>query len=163
MTLCHHSTGILSFLQEILGSNLAGVPITRPSKDASAVTHILARARIDLKSLKMGAYGAFIAAPMSHYLVGILQRFFAGKTSATARAAQILANNIFIAPIQTIGEPRDEYLSRILIFHSVFLTSMAIINGAKSLEEIKRTVKGGFFSVIRVSTRMVLQYVAPSD
>jgi hypothetical protein len=29
---------------------------------------------------------------------------------------------------------------------------MAIINGAKSLEEIKRTVKGGFFSVIRVST-----------
>jgi hypothetical protein len=27
---------------------------------------------------------------------------------------------------------------------------MAIINGAKSLEEIKRTVKGGFFSVIRV-------------
>jgi hypothetical protein len=63
----------------------------------------LAATRIDLKSLKMGAYGAFIAAPMSHYLVGTLQKFFAGKTSPTARAAQILASNIFIAPIQTIG------------------------------------------------------------
>lgn len=27
---------------------------------------------------------------------------------------------------------------------------MAVINGAKSLEDVKRTVKGGFFSVIRV-------------
>jgi len=72
---------------------------------------------------------------MSHYLIGALQKVFAGKTSAKARVAQILANNIFIAPIQTI----------------VFLASMAIINGAKSLEEIKRTVKGGFFSVIRIT------------
>jgi hypothetical protein len=28
---------------------------------------------------------------------------------------------------------------------------MAVINGAKSLDEVVRTVKGGFFSVIRVS------------
>jgi hypothetical protein len=28
---------------------------------------------------------------------------------------------------------------------------MAVINGAKSLDEVIRTVKGGFFSVIRVS------------
>jgi len=33
----------------------------------------------------------------------------------------------------------------------VFLASMAVINGAKSLEEIKRTVKGGFSSVIRIT------------
>jgi hypothetical protein len=83
----------------------------------------------------MGAYGAFIAAPISHYLVGTLQKMFAGKTSASARVAQILASNIFVAPIQTI----------------VFLASMAVINGAKSLEEIKRTVKGGFSSVIRIT------------
>jgi len=147
------TSGTLSFLQEILGSSLAGVPIARPSKDASAVGHILAATRIDSKSLKMGAYGAFIAAPMSHYLVGILQKFFAGKTSATARVAQILANNIFIAPIQTI----------------VFLASMAVINGAKSFEEIKRAVKGGFFSVIRITwvasplTMVIAQKFIPAE
>ena len=96
--------GTLTFLQEILGSHLAGVPVARPSKHASAITHLLAAAYIDLKALKMGVYGAFVAAPMSHYLVGTLQKFFAGKTSAAARAAQILANNILIAPIQTIGD-----------------------------------------------------------
>jgi len=129
------TSGTLSFLQEILGSNLAGVSVARPSKDASAIAHILATARIDSKAVKMGAYGAFIAAPMSHYLVGTLQKMFAGKTSAAAKVAQILASNIFVAPIQTI----------------VFLASMAVINGAKSLEEIKRTVKGGFMSVVRIT------------
>ena len=29
---------------------------------------------------------------------------------------------------------------------------MAVINGAKSLEDVKRAVKGGFFSVLRVRT-----------
>jgi len=28
---------------------------------------------------------------------------------------------------------------------------MAVISGAKSLDEVTRTIKGGFFSVIRVS------------
>jgi hypothetical protein len=28
---------------------------------------------------------------------------------------------------------------------------MAVINGAKSVDEVIRTVKGGFFSVLRVS------------
>ena len=46
---------------------------------------------------------------------------------------------------------RNAYPGNILIFHVVFLASMAVINGAKSLKEIKRTVKSGFFSVIRVS------------
>jgi peroxisomal membrane protein 2 len=113
--------GTLTFLQEILGSHLAGVPVARPSKHASAITHLLAAAHIDLKALKMGAYGAFVAAPMSHYLVGTLQKFFAGKTSAAARAAQILASNIFIAPLQTIGDFTpgawcDTYSSKLVLF-----------------------------------------------
>lgn len=33
----------------------------------------------------------------------------------------------------------------------MYLASMAVINGAKSVDEIVKTVKGGFFSVIRVS------------
>jgi len=129
------TSGVFSFLQEVLGSNIAGVPVTRPPKDASALAHILAAAHIDSKAIKMAIYGAFINAPMSHYLVGALQKAFAGKDSAKDKVAQILANNLLIAPIQT----------------AVFLASMAVINGAKSLDEIKRTVKGGFFSVIRIT------------
>jgi len=34
---------------------------------------------------------------------------------------------------------------------STFLASMAVLNGAKSWEEIKKTIKAGFFSVIRVT------------
>lgn len=49
----------------------------------------------------MAIYGAFVSAPMSHYLVGALQKVFAGKTSGRAKIAQILANNLLIAPIQT--------------------------------------------------------------
>lgn len=93
--------GILSFLQEVLGSNIAGVPIARPAKDASPIAHLLAAARINVKALNIAIYGAFISAPMSHYLVGSLQKLFAGKTSAGARIAQILLHNIFVAPIQS--------------------------------------------------------------
>lgn len=144
----------MSFLQEILGSNLAGIPPAKVAKDASPVAHLLAAAHIDVKALKMAVYGAFVSAPMSHYLVGTLQKVFAGKTSAAARAAQILASNLFIAPIQTLGRAlKNELLKTSQKAHAnftVFLASMAVINGAKSLEEVKRTVKGGFFSVIRV-------------
>jgi peroxisomal membrane protein 2 len=36
-------------------------------------------------------------------LVGALQRAFAGKTSGKAKLAQILASNLIVAPIQTVG------------------------------------------------------------
>ena len=41
-------------------------------------------------------------------------------------------------------------LSLSLSLSSVYLASMAVINGAKSLDEIIKTVKAGFFSVLRV-------------
>ncbi|KZP10534.1 hypothetical protein FIBSPDRAFT_872506 [Athelia psychrophila] len=129
------TAGVLQLLQEVLGSNFAGTPITRPPKNASTVSHVLAAARIDSKSIGMGAYGAFVAAPLSHYLMGILQKAFAGKTSPAAKIGMILANNLFIAPIQT----------------ATFLASMAVLNGAKSWAEVKKTIKAGFFSVIRVT------------
>jgi len=34
--------------------------------------------------------------------------------------------------------------------HSVFLASTAIINGARSMKEVIKTVKAGFLPVIRV-------------
>ncbi|KAG1757717.1 hypothetical protein EDB19DRAFT_1658670 [Suillus lakei] len=60
-----------------------------------------------------------------HLLVGLLQKAFAGKTGLKARLGQLLASNLLIAPINA----------------TVFLASMAIINGAKSVDEVIRTVR----------------------
>jgi peroxisomal membrane protein 2 len=88
----------------VLGSKIAGVPVKKPARDAPAIVHILARGHIDLRAVKMAVYGFCVAAPLGHYLVGLLQKAFAGKTSAGARFAQIMASNLLLAPIQTTGE-----------------------------------------------------------
>ncbi|KAH7912582.1 hypothetical protein BJ138DRAFT_1004139 [Hygrophoropsis aurantiaca] len=137
------TSATFSFMQEVIGSNVAGLPAPKVSKDASTLSKALASARIDSKALKMALYGFCVSAPLGHFLVGTLQKAFAGKVGLKYRIGQLLASNLFIAPIQA----------------SAFLSSMAIINGAKSLEEVIRTVKGGFFSVIRVSYR--LQIISP--
>jgi len=129
------TTGTLFFIQEVLTSHLARVPPSKPAKNASPIVHSLAATHVNAKAFKMAAYGALISTPLSHYLVGALQRIFAGKTSRSAKAAYILCNNTFIAPIQTV----------------VYLATVAIINGAKSFEDIKRTVKGGFMTMIKVT------------
>jgi hypothetical protein len=51
----------------------------------------------------MAAYGSFISAPLNHVLVGLLQRVFVGRTSTRDRVLQILAGNLFVAPIQATG------------------------------------------------------------
>jgi len=129
------TTSALCFLQEVLGSNLSGTPARKPSKESPAIMRTLARAHIDTKALKMAVYGFLVSAPLSHYLIGLLQKTFAGKTSLGAKVAQIVASNLLVSPIQA----------------SAYLASMAIINGAKSFDEVVKTVKAGFFSVIRIS------------
>ncbi|KAG6878642.1 hypothetical protein C0993_001165 [Termitomyces sp. T159_Od127] len=124
-----------AFTTEVLGSTIAGAPVNRPAKDASPILHLLAALNINLKSLKMAIYGFLVSAPMSHYLTGTLQKAFAGKTSAGARIGQIVANSLLISPITS----------------SIYLASMAIINGAKTFDDVIRTVKAGLFSVLRVS------------
>jgi peroxisomal membrane protein 2 len=99
-----NAPGALCFLQEVLGSNFAHVPVKKASKDAPFILHALARAHIDLKGIKMAIYGFLVSAPLSHFLVGALQKAFAGKTGTGARIAQIVASNLLIAPIQTAGE-----------------------------------------------------------
>ena len=96
-------TGVLTFLQEVAGSHIAGVPPKRVSPYANPIFQLAARAHINTKAFKMGLYGFLVAAPLSHYLNGLLQKFFAGKTGAGAKIAQILASNLLIAPIQTVG------------------------------------------------------------
>ncbi|KAN0100507.1 Mitochondrial carrier domain containing protein [Tylopilus felleus] len=120
---------------EVIGSHAAGLPSHPTPKDASLLTKALARAHIDAKAFKMALYGFCVSAPLGHFLVGLLQKTFAGKVSLKHRLAQLLASNLLIAPIQT----------------TAFLASMAVINGAKSVEDVIRTVKAGFLSVIRVN------------
>jgi hypothetical protein len=102
LNLCYHP-GTLCFLQEVLGSNLAGVP-SRPSKDAPAPVQALQSIHVDLKAFKMAVYGFLISAPVSHFLVSQLQKAFAGKTSPASKLGQIAANSLIVAPIQTASE-----------------------------------------------------------
>jgi hypothetical protein len=81
-----------------------------------------------------------------------MQKAFAGRTGTGAKIGQLLASNLLVAPVQTAGESVVLYIIpsvRPARFEA-FLVSMSIINGAKSVDEVIKTVKGGFFSVIRV-------------
>ncbi|KAH9064329.1 hypothetical protein EDB87DRAFT_1785842 [Lactarius vividus] len=128
------TTGTLCFLQEVLGSHLANAPVPQPAKDAPFFVHALARAKVDIRAIKMALYGLLVSAPIGHVLVGELQRAFAGRTGRGAKIGQVVASNLIVAPIQTVS----------------YLASLAVIGGAKSWSDIKKTVKGGFFPVIRV-------------
>lgn len=44
--------------------------------------------------------GFFISAPLGHAMLSILQKVFAGKTSARSKLAMIISSNLFISPIQ---------------------------------------------------------------
>lgn len=116
------TSGSLSALQELLASWLA--------HDRSKHGHYFS-SRIP----KMAAYGAFISAPMGHFLISLLQRVFAGRTSLRAKILQIITSNLVIAPIQ----------------NSVYLASMAVIAGARTWHQIRATVRAGFMPVMKIS------------
>lgn len=100
-TLC---TGTMQLIQEILASHIARVPTKPVPKDAPLYSHALAAAKIDSKAVKMALYGAFVSAPLGHYLVGLLQRAFAGRTSTRDKILQIVASNLIVSPIQISSE-----------------------------------------------------------
>ncbi|CAG8973199.1 hypothetical protein HYALB_00006368 [Hymenoscyphus albidus] len=116
------TSGVLSGLQEILASWIA--------KDRNKNGHYFT-ARVP----KMAAFGAFISAPLGHVLISILQKLFKGRTSLKAKILQILVSNLVMAPIQ----------------NSVYLMSMAIIAGAKTIHQVHATWKAGFMPVMKVS------------
>ncbi|GAD99965.1 integral membrane protein 25D9-6 [Paecilomyces variotii No. 5] len=116
------TSGFLSAAQELLASWIA--------HDVSKHGHYFS-SRVP----KMAIYGSFISAPLGHLLVGILQKIFAGRTSLKAKILQILVSNLIISPIQ----------------NTVYLSSMAIIAGARTIHQVRATVKAGFLPVMKVS------------
>ena len=107
----------MQFIQDILANHLAGVPARRVPKDASPLAHLLARAKVDTRALKMVVYGVFVSAPLSHYMVGALQRAFAGRTGTKDKILQILASNLIVSPIQISGELDWRFISGLRRLH----------------------------------------------
>ncbi|KAL9137137.1 MAG: hypothetical protein Q9175_001649 [Cornicularia normoerica] len=116
------TSGSLSALQEVLASWIA--------KDVGPSGHY-----VNSRVPKMAVYGAFISAPLGHFLISILQRMFSGRTSLTAKIMQILVSNLVIAPVQ----------------NTVYLASMAVIAGARTFHQIRATIRAGFMPVMKVS------------
>jgi hypothetical protein len=116
------TAGTLSALQEVLASWIA--------KDTSKDGHYF-NSRVP----KMAVYGAFISAPLGHVLISLLQKIFTGRTSLKAKILQILISNLIVSPIQ----------------NTIYLTSMAIIAGARTFHQVRATVRVGFLPVMKVS------------
>ena len=95
------TSGSLAALQELLASWIA--------KDVSKHGHYFS-ARVP----KMAVYGAFISAPLGHFLIKILQKVFSGRTSLKAKILQILASNLIV---------RFSSSSRLSLLFSPFNTS----------------------------------------
>ncbi|KAF2723701.1 hypothetical protein K431DRAFT_282796 [Polychaeton citri CBS 116435] len=116
------TSGTLAGLQEFLASWIA--------KDRNKHGHYFT-SRVP----KMALYGAFISAPLGHVMISILQKTFAGRTSLKSKIFQIIISNLIISPIQ----------------NAVYLTSMAVIAGARTFHQIRATVRAGFMPVMKVS------------
>ncbi|KAK3680148.1 hypothetical protein LTR78_000525 [Recurvomyces mirabilis] len=116
------TSGSLAALQEFLASWIA--------KDRNKHGHYFT-SRVP----KMAIYGAFISAPLGHVMISLLQRMFAGRTSLRAKILQIVVSNLIVSPIQ----------------NAVYLTSMAVIAGARTFHQIRATVRAGFMPVMKVS------------
>lgn len=46
---------------------------------------------------KMAAYGALISAPLGHFLIWMMQKIFAGRTSLKAKILQIVFSNLVVS------------------------------------------------------------------
>lgn len=139
------TSGTLSALQELLASWLA--------HDRSKHGHYFS-SRIP----KMAVYGAFVSAPMGHFLIGFLQWVFAGRTSLRAKILQILVSNLVVrAPSPSskiwlsVSRAHYHFPQVAPIQNTVYLASMAVIAGARTWHQVRATVRAGFMPVMKVS------------
>ncbi|EJU01829.1 hypothetical protein DACRYDRAFT_31521, partial [Dacryopinax primogenitus] len=130
---------VLSFLQEPLSSSLAHLPSPAPSQTVSRYSPelalLLARLHVSPRALKLALYGFLISAPMGHFLVLMITRAFTGVQGVKARVGQLAMSNLIAAPIQV----------------SAYLASMAIIQGARSPQQVLAAVQSGFLRAMKMT------------
>lgn len=85
------TSGSLAAIQEVLASWIA--------HDRSKHGHY-----VSSRVPKMAVYGAFISAPLGHFLISILQRVFKGRTSLRAKILQILFSNLIVRLRHPVAE-----------------------------------------------------------
>ncbi|KAK0534757.1 hypothetical protein OC834_000415 [Tilletia horrida] len=130
------TSALASASGELIATRLSGVP---PAKNtfqlkgvAGDVLKRLESVGISERVILMGLYGYLVAAPLGHILTGALQRAFAGRTTARDKILQIVAANLITSPIN----------------NAVYIASMAFINGARTKDQIVKTVKASFGKVM---------------
>lgn len=133
------TAALLGYYQEILARKLAG--INRSSKSSHTQLNYLQSLGFNLDALKLAGFGGLIAAPSTHILQMILHAILAklergnGMVSKSSQSPSfiskyglLLGSILFVSPIQ----------------NTIYIFSMAILNGARSVKEIKAAWKRGF-------------------
>lgn len=128
-------SGVLNFVSEILVRHFAGVPSKPLRKDASILKRFLAWTKISGKAIKLGLYGAFVAAPMSHFFVTTMHRAFAGRKWDGVQWHMICTSMLLIAPIQI----------------SAHLANLSLIENGPSEQGLRQTFKAGFVPAVIVT------------
>ncbi|CAD6901771.1 unnamed protein product [Tilletia laevis] len=114
------TSALASASGELLAARLSGVPPAKPTLRLNGVPGEI------LKKLDSAGISERVL------LMGALQRAFAGKTSTRDKILQIVAANLITSPIN----------------NAVYIASMAFINGARSVDQIVKTIKASFGKVM---------------
>ncbi|KAJ9102521.1 hypothetical protein QFC21_002922 [Naganishia friedmannii] len=114
------TSATLLFIQETLSSRLSGSPKPAlPAKGTATRKYVPIQVWGLLRELGVGEKN--------------FQKIFAGKTDALSKILQIIAMQLIQSPITALA----------------YISSMAVINGARSTEAIKKTVQAGYFSILK--------------
>ncbi|EPQ31829.1 uncharacterized protein PFL1_00028 [Pseudozyma flocculosa PF-1] len=144
-----YTSAFFAALAEILAGKFAGVapatsklpPSPVSEKQAAQqqplrlVQAYLESVGINDRAFKMALYGGFISAPLGHVMTGMLQRAFAGRTSTKDKILQIITSN----------------LTASVIANTVYLVCLSLINGARGTDQVIRTVKASWLTVMKLS------------
>ncbi|KAF5026343.1 hypothetical protein F66182_1551 [Fusarium sp. NRRL 66182] len=84
---------------------------------------------------KMAFYGAFVSAPLSHLFVTAMQRIFQGRTGLAAKVLQSLLTYLLVLPVQ----------------NAVYLSSMAVIAGANTVQQVRGVLRTRLLSMMKVT------------
>ncbi|RIA87263.1 hypothetical protein C1645_777687 [Glomus cerebriforme] len=125
------TSGLLSGLQEFVAQELSGTTSRRKGKARENEQNVF----IDEKILKMALYGFLVSGPLNHLLFEMLNKLFKNRTGDSAKLMQILTSQLIITPIQ----------------NTVYLIAMAVIGGIRSPDQIRKTVTGSLWPIMRLS------------